>query len=73
MKPNRRTVARRSLLLALFAAAVLSAPPPLAHAAPPVASSAWAPVQWAIGSQRRMLQVGTVGMCIAIYIIMWRK
>jgi hypothetical protein len=73
MKPNRSAVTRRPLLLALFASALLLAPAPPALAGPPIAVASWSPLQWAMGTQKRMLQVGTVGMCLAIYIIMWRK
>ena len=60
------------LLVALFVAALFASP---ARAAPAASTSRafWAPVEWALGSQRRMLQVGAVGMCLAIYIILWRK
>ena len=33
----------------------------------------YSPVEWALGSQRRMLQVATVGMCLALWIMMWKK
>jgi hypothetical protein len=69
MKTRRRA---RAFLIALFVAALLTSP---ARAAPPAAASRgfWGPIEWAMGSQRRMLQVATVGMCLALYIIMWRK
>lgn len=69
----------RALLAALLVAALLLAPAPAAAAPSPVfadgvgSSKIWAPLEWALGSQRRMLQVATVGMCLALYIIMWRK
>jgi len=30
------------------------------------------PVQWAVGSRRRMVQFATIGMCIGLYILMRR-
>ena len=63
-------------VLALVAPAVhaapsfVSSPPP---AAVLISRSLWTPIEWAMGNQRRMLQVATVGMCLALYIIMWRK
>lgn len=30
----------------------------------------WGPVEWALGNQRRMLQVATVGVCLALWIMM---
>jgi hypothetical protein len=68
MKATRPTRIRRPLLAALFAAALLLVPAP-----PALAGGGWSAVSWALGSQKRMLQVGTVGMCLALYIIMWRK
>jgi hypothetical protein len=68
-----------ALLVALFVAALFASPARADRPAAPVlvAASAsgafWGPVEWALGTQRRMLQVGTVGMCLALYIIMWRK
>jgi hypothetical protein len=62
----------RALLVALFVAAWLLVPVPPASAGI-TSRTFWAPLEWAMGSQRRMLQVGTVGMCLALYIIMWRK
>jgi hypothetical protein len=70
-----------ALCIALFLGALLVSP---ARAAPPVtapsptcavlgARTFWPAVEWALGSQRRMLQVATVGMCLALYIIWWRK
>jgi hypothetical protein len=67
--------------VALFALALLApavrAAPSFAPSAPPAAvlgsRSIWTPLEWALGNQRRMLQVATVGMCLALYIIMWRK
>jgi hypothetical protein len=73
MTAPRTTRTRRLRLIVPIAAAFLLAPAPPAFAGPAVASSGWTAVQWALGSQRRMLQVGTVGMCLALYIIMWRK
>jgi hypothetical protein len=74
-RPRRRAGA---LVVALFVAALLAPPARAADPVRPVfvasASRAfWGPVQWALGNQRRMLQVGAVGMCLAIYIILWRK
>jgi uncharacterized membrane protein len=62
----------RPFLVSLFVAALLLIFSPPAFAGI-TSRAAWAPVEWAMGSQRRMLQVGTVGMCLALYIIMWRK
>jgi hypothetical protein len=74
-----------ALLVALFVAALLLCPARAGAAAPAPAPAApafadglgsskiWGPLEWALGSQRRMLQVATVGMCLALYIIMWRK
>ncbi|HKI37183.1 MAG TPA: hypothetical protein VKA46_35340 [Gemmataceae bacterium] len=67
------------LFLALFVAVLLdspsrAAPPPApVFAAGSTSRAFWAPIEWALGTQRRMLQVATVGMCLAIYIIVWRK
>jgi hypothetical protein len=60
------------LAAALFVSPAVAAPSPPA-AGSHAAVATWAPLQWAMGSQRRMLQVSTVGMCLALYIIMWRK
>ena len=60
----------RALLFALFVALFLSFPTPARAGSP---RSWWAPVEWALSSQKRMLQVGTVAVCLAIYIIAWKK
>jgi len=71
-RPPRLRAALFALVLAALLAAPVSAaaPTPLPFAA---SHSLWSPLEWALGSQRRMLQVATVGMCLAIYIILWRK
>jgi hypothetical protein len=73
MKTTPRTSgARRArpLLAALFLVTLLASP---VRAEGGASAKAWAPIQWAMGNQRRMLQTATVGMCLALYIIMWRK
>jgi len=60
------------LAAALFVGPAAAAPSSTS-AHPSVALATWSPIQWAFGTQRRMLQVTTVGMCLALYIIMWRK
>lgn len=44
-------------------------------AAPPAGlwGSIFSPLQSALGNRKRMLQIGVIGMCIALYIIMWRR
>jgi hypothetical protein len=80
----KTTPKRRTLLVALFLATLLASParaggPPRPAVPPPPACAAvlsrsfWTPIEWAMGSQRRMLQVATVGMCLALYIIAWKK
>ena len=61
------------VLAALCAAPARAAAPPPAIAVAFSSRSIWGPLEWALGSQRRMLQVATVGMCLALYILMWRK
>ncbi len=72
VRPFRRP---RTFLLALVLSLFLAAPAAAAPVRVPLAAirSIWSPIEWAMGSQRRMLQVATVGMCLAIYIILWRK
>lgn len=80
---SRRPVPRHCALFLLLA---LAGPLPDAAAAPPAvpsatlvaAESTWKSrvgntVDWAMSSRRRMVQVSTIGMCIALYIIWWRK
>jgi hypothetical protein len=38
-----------------------------------ICGSVFSPLQSALGNRRRMLQFGVIGMCIALYIIMWRR
>jgi hypothetical protein len=33
----------------------------------------YAPLESGLASRRRMLQFGIIGMCLALYIIVWRK
>jgi hypothetical protein len=69
------------ILVAFVVAAFFLTPPANAADSPPppglafasTSSRLWAPVEWTMSSQRRMLQVSTVGMCLALWIIMWRK
>jgi hypothetical protein len=79
----------RALLLALaflFAGppAVVSAAPVAAHTAPvaaaaPVFADGWsvrklyAPFEGILGNRTRMIQFCMLAMCIALYIIWWRK
>ncbi len=75
--PSRR---RMRLLCAAVVLVALWIAPARAAAAPPPATAVavstrgiWGPIEWAMGSQRRMLQVGTVGMVLALYIMIWKK
>jgi hypothetical protein len=61
-----------ALLLVAFAASPARAAPSPPHT-PVFARSIWTPLEWALGSQKRMLQVATVAACVALYIIWWRK
>jgi hypothetical protein len=61
------------LVVALFASPARAAAPTPPFAAGFSSRSVWSPLEWALGSQRRMLQVATVAMCIALYVIWWRK
>ncbi|HZT79235.1 MAG TPA: hypothetical protein VFA26_03375 [Gemmataceae bacterium] len=74
-RPRGRAPALLAALfaVALFAAPAVAAPTPTFAEGSSLSRSVWAPIQWAMGSQRRMLQTATVGMCLALYIIMWRK
>jgi hypothetical protein len=38
-----------------------------------ICGSLFSPMQSVLGNRRRMLQFGVIGMCIALYIIMWRR
>ena len=69
-RPSRRP---RPFLLALFRRFPRPPAPPAFVRVPLRHSQQLGPIEWALGSQQRMLQVGTVGMCLAMYIIMWRK
>ena len=70
--------AARPLLPALALAAALTLPAPARAADPPPpvfgvgfsSSKIFKPLEWALGSQRRMLQVATVGICFALWIMM---
>jgi hypothetical protein len=33
----------------------------------------WAPAEWILGNQKRMLQVMTVAVVLGIWLILWRK
>ncbi len=35
--------------------------------------SGWAPAEWILGNQKRMLQVMTVVVVLGIWLILWRK
>ncbi len=82
MKTAPRTLAAparaaRPLLLSLALLLALSFPAAASPArVPPVladgfsARQLYKPVEWALGSQRRMLQVATIGMCLALWIMM---
>jgi len=70
MKTTSRT--SRTFFFALLLAGFLAFPAP-ARAANSVTRSLWAPIEWAFSSQRRVLQVGTVAVCFAIYMIAWKK
>jgi hypothetical protein len=63
----------RPFLVAAFLVALCASPVAAAPTPTFAGVRTWAPVQWALGSQRRMLQTATVGMCLALWIIMWRK
>jgi len=38
-----------------------------------ICGSIFSPLQGTVGNRKRMLQLGVIGMCIALYIIMWRR
>jgi hypothetical protein len=59
------------LLVACVVSPARAAPSP-PHTAV-FARSFWSPIEWALGSQKRMLQVATLAGCVALYIIWWRK
>jgi hypothetical protein len=67
-----RGVAAAHVAPAQVACAAVSAE----QASMPVAFSLrwlWRPLNGVLGNQRRMLQVGTVGMCLGLWILIWRK
>jgi hypothetical protein len=63
--------APRALFFALVVTLCLAFPAPAR--AGTASRGFWRPVEWALSSQRRMLQVGTVAVALAIYIIAWKK
>jgi hypothetical protein len=38
-----------------------------------ITSKLYSPMEWAFGSRRRMIQLSTLAMCLALYIIWWRR
>jgi len=83
--PSRNALILFLVLLGFQAAAPVqarAAPPllrPAVKAVAPVVAEGWswrklyAPVEGGLASKRRMLQFGVIGMCVALYIIWWRR
>jgi hypothetical protein len=83
--PSRRAAFFFGLVLFCFLADAVPAraaePPPVAS--PPVLADGWFPTKWmntiyrpferALGDRRRMIQIATLSMCLALYIIWWRR
>jgi hypothetical protein len=78
-----------SILVGLVLCCFLAGPVPAAQAAVPLrapspvladgwklsklTSKVYSPFEWAVGNRRRMIQASTLAMCLALYIIWWRR